>query len=237
MTPSLKKRFWKTVTVADSDNGFCVLLDGRRINTPAKSTLEVPTEGLAEVIAAEWQAQEGDIDPSTMPMTRRANAAIDKVAVQHLEVAEMLAEYGDSDLLCYRAESPKKLTDRQALAWDPVLAWAAAEFQAPLTVTSGVMHVGQNPQALKYLSEPIFEMPAFILTAFHDLVTLSGSLVLALAAIREFDAIDNIWTLSRVDELWQEELWGPDEEATRMASVKRQDFLDAFRFLCLAKAE
>lgn len=114
-----KKRFWKETTVESVEGGYGVFLDGRAVKTPAKAALVVPTEAMAEAMAAEWDAQEGEIDPNTMPVTRSANAAIDKVAVQHTEVADMLAEYGGSDLLCYRATSPEELIARQAEGWDP----------------------------------------------------------------------------------------------------------------------
>ena len=147
-----KKRFWSETTVAEAEGGYTILLDGRGVKTPAKAALTVPTRGMAENIAAEWEAQDGEVDPTGMYWTKSANAAIDKVAVQHGEVADMLAEYGGSDLLCYRATSPEALVLRQAESWDPVLEWAAATFDARLAPVSGVMHVAQDAQALARLS-------------------------------------------------------------------------------------
>ncbi len=211
-------------------DGFEVLLDGKIIRTPAKTKLCVPTEQLARAIATEWQAQEGEIDPSSMPMTRRANAAIDKVTAQFDEVCNMLCEYGGSDLLCYRAEQPQELAARQAEVWDPLLDWAAAEFNAQLQVTSGVMHLQQDTKTLVRIEEPVRRLAVFPLTAFHDLVVFSGSLIIALAAVRNYVGIDEIWQASRVDEQWQEDLWGKDDEATEASERKEQDFKDAFRF-------
>ena len=126
------KRFWKAARTEEADGGFTVLLDTRTVKTPAKAALVVPTQTMADAIAAEWDAQDEVVDPTKMPFTRSANSAIDKVSVQHAEVAQMLADYGDADLLCYRAERPQGLIDRQAAAWDPLLDWAADALGARL---------------------------------------------------------------------------------------------------------
>jgi len=225
-----QKRFWKQVSVAESDGGFAVELDGRRVKTPAKAPLAVPTRRMADAIAAEWDAQTESVDPGTMPCTRSANAAIDKVTHQHSEVADMLAEYGDSDLLCYRADTPAELTLRQAREWDPALDWAAEALGARLQPRAGVLHQPQDPAALEILRGKVHAMTPFQLAAFHDLVGISGSLVLGFAAALGWRGADEIWQLSRLDERWQEEQWGVDEEAQAAAEVKRQEFLHAKRF-------
>ncbi|MBY6165055.1 ATPase [Pseudooceanicola nitratireducens] len=224
------KRFWKEVAVTAGEAGHSVALDGRRVRTPAKRPLVLPTEAMARMVAAEWDAQVDKVDPSTMPVTRGANAAIDKVALQHAEVVEMLAAYGDSDLLCYRAEAPQELVSRQAEGWDPLLDWAAAEFGGRLQAQTGVMHQPQDAAVLAPMTQAVHQMSPFQLAAFHDLVSLSGSLVLGFAAARNARDIDTLWALSRIDEDWQAEQWGVDEEAAEAAGIKRQSFLDAKRF-------
>jgi len=226
-------RFWTAAAVVPAEGGFTVHLDGRPLRTPLKAALVLPTEGLAREVAAEWQAVEGKVDPSRMPFTRMANSAIDKVAPQFDAVAAMLAEYGGSDLLCYRAEAPEALADRQSRAWDPLVTWAATELSAPLTPTSGVLHRQQDPASLATLTKAVRALSPFQLAAFHDLVALSGSLVLALAVTRgRLDAAE-AWDLSRIDETWQIELWGDDEEAAELTALKRADFLRADRFFGL----
>lgn len=225
-----QKRFWKAVTVAEAAEGFEVELDGRRVKTPAKAPLMVPTREMAEAIAAEWDAQTESVNPNSMPCTRSANAAIDKVTHQHSEVAAMLAEYGDSDLLCYRADSPVELAARQAAEWDPVLDWAEAELGVRLLPRTGVLHQPQEPAVLAVLAEKTRAMSSFQLAAFHDLVGISGSLILGFAAASGWRSAEEIWLLSRLDERWQEEQWGEDEEAQAAAEVKRQEFLHAKRF-------
>lgn len=224
------KRFWKETTVAEVEGGFTVLLDGRNVRTPAKAPLTVPSKDLAEHICAEWDAQEEGIDPETMPYTRGANAAIDKVSVQHAEVADMLAAYGDSDLLCYRADSPRELVDEQAQAWDPILDWISEHFGARLETRAGVMHKSQAPEAIELLTAQVHAFDNFELSAFHDLVALSGSLGLALAVTEGKCSAEEAWALSRIDEEFQIRQWGEDEEATETMELKRGNFLQAANF-------
>lgn len=229
-----KRRFWTEVTVLPgSEGGHAVLLDGRPLHSPAKRALALPSRALAEAVAEEWQAQGAQIDPGAMPLTRAANSALDKVAPQHAAVVQMLAEYGASDLLCYRAEAPEGLVARQTAAWDPWLAWARDTLGAPLVQAQGVMHVPQPQESLDRLAARLAAEDAFRLTALHDLVTLSGSLILGLAvADRALDAAEG-WDLSRIDETWQEEQWGRDDEAHAMAQMRREAFLTAERMLRL----
>ncbi|WP_050605860.1 ATP12 family chaperone protein [Ruegeria sp. 6PALISEP08] len=224
------KRFWKESAVVNSDGGFTVELDGRRVKTPAKQGLILPTRPMAEAVAAEWDAQEKMVDPATMPFTRSANAAIDKVRVQHAEVAEMLADYGDSDLLCYRATHPQELQNRQSAEWDPALNWAESTLSVRLVPVVGVLHQPQSGAALATLRARVRALDAFQLAAFHDLVSLSGSLILGFAAALDWRKPDEIWRISRLDESWQIEQWGHDDEAHEVAETKRAAFLHAKRF-------
>ncbi|MBN9889650.1 ATP12 family chaperone protein [Salipiger abyssi] len=230
------RRFYTDATAAPAEGGFGVFLDGRRVMTPGKSPLVVPTRALAEEIAAEWQAQEEKIDPGAMPFTRTANSAIEKVAPQREAVAQMLAEYGDADLLCYRAEEPEALVQRQAERWDPMLDWAETALGARLEPRTGLMHEAQDAGALETLAARAHLLDPFELAAFHDLVSLSGSLILGFAATGTEHDPEDLWALSRLDESWQEELWGVDEEAREMAAHKRAAFLHAHRFFALCRA-
>ena len=229
------KRFWKTSTVAELGDEWTVLLDGRPVRSPLKTQLVAPTKALADAIAAEWDAQEGEIKPLSMPLTRAANATLDRVIPQKAEVADMLADYGGSDLLCYRADSPVRLAERQAAAWDPLLSWCEDTYGAALKTTAGVLPVAQPEDALSVLSDAVHSCSAWELTALHEFVTLSGSLVIGLAVISGHRDAADVWTVSRIDELWQEEQWGPDEEATQVAANKKAAFLQAADFLGLIR--
>lgn len=229
------KRFWTEAKPVSLERGFSVQLDGRPVKTPAKAALIVPTLGLAEQIAAEWDAQEKTVDPTTMPFTRSANAAIDKVMIQHAEVADMIADYGDSDLLCYRADSPRELCERQAMAWDPFLEWADKALNARLLPRAGVIHQPQDPRSIENLRRSVHAFDAFELTAIHDLVGLSGSLILGLATARGHESPEAVWEISRIDERWQAEQWGDDDEALEVEERKKTEFLHAANFFRQAK--
>lgn len=225
--------FWTDVTVRADGSLYSVHLDARPLRTPLKAPLALPTEALAQAVAAEWRAQSGVVNPASMPFTRTANSAIDTVVPQFDAVAEMLAAYGGTDLLCYRATGPAALIARQAAAWDPLLEWAAEALHAPLQVTQGIMHVEQPAASLAHLDVAVRALSPFQLAAFHDLVSISGSLILALAVTRgQLDA-EEAWTLSRLDEIWQIEQWGTDEEAAEITVLKRAAFLQADRFFAL----
>lgn len=229
------KRFWKVTDTTPTEQGFGVLLDGRPVRTPAKELLYVPSNALADKIAAEFDAQEDQIDPTTMPFTRTANAAIDKVAIQHAEVADMLADYGDSDLLCYRADAPEELIARQNEQWDPLLDWAVAALGVRLAPRTGVIHKAQDADATYALRKRVHAMTSFELAAFHDLVSISGSLIIGFAATLRHQPAEQLWEISRLDEIWQEEQWGTDEEAQEMAGHKKAAFLHADDFLRLIR--
>lgn len=230
------KRFWKQAQAVPCDGGFTVTLDAKPLRTPAKRPLVLPNREMAEAIAVEWDAQAGLVRPETMPMTRFANSAQEKVAPQMRAVADHLASYAETDLLCYRATGPDSLIRRQAEAWDPWLDWAAETLGAPLVRAQGVMPVPQPPESLARLRAVPDGFSPFQLAAFHDLVGLGGSYVLALAVIAGKLPAEQAFELSRIDEIWQAELWGQDETAAEQAEAKRAAFLAASAFWQLATA-
>lgn len=224
------KRFYKDATVEAEDGGFAVRLDGRPVRTPGKRAIVMPTQEMAEAVASEWRAQEDRIDPTTMPWLRSVNSAIDKVAFQRSDVIDHLIGYAGTDLLCYRADGPDELIARQATTWDPILDWMRQRYDVAYRVTTGVMPVEQASQTTARLKGAMEPMTEFHLTGFHDLVGLSGSYALALAAIEDALPIEDLWAASRIDEDWQIEQWGEDEEAAQAAAVKRAAFVHAHRF-------
>ena len=224
------KRFWKNVTVEEDGDGYAVRLDGRPVNSPGKSQLILPSREMAEQVAAEWDAQIEVIDPRVMPWTRSANSALDKVSPQLTEVADHLAEYAGTDMVSYRATHPEELISRQMSVWDPLMQKVDATYGAKLETTSGVMPISQPKEALMRLRAAMDGMTAFALTGFHDLVTIPGSFVIALAAVNEWETLDDLWQAARLDELWQIEQWGVDEEAEALAERKRGEFFHAAAF-------
>lgn len=221
------KRFWTDVTVADR----AVALDGRPVRTPGRAPLVLATDALAGLVAAEWRGVGETLDPREMPLTGLANAAIDRVAPDPARFAADLARYGESDLLCYRADAPDDLVERQAAAWDPPLDWARRRYDVHFTVASGVMHQAQPPATIARLREAVTAQDAWTLAALSPVVTLTGSLVLALALVERAMARDAIWAAATVDEAWQAERWGVDPLAAEAAADRRRAFDAAAAFL------
>lgn len=221
------RRFWTDVAVESDTDGFTIRLDDRQLRTPAQALLRVPTLALAEAIAAEWRAIEDIVRPETLPFTRAANVAIDRVAPAPDPVIDMLAAYGETDLICYRAAEPEALRLRQSEAWDPLLHWSAEALGAPLRPVTGLMPQDQPAASVAALRAEVARHGPLGLTALHDLVTLSGSLVIGLAVALDARAPGEAWALSRVDEMWQAEAWGEDDEAIEAAALRATAFLRA----------
>lgn len=227
------KRFWKQAEARACEGGYAVFLDARAVKTPAKAAFVVPTLAMAHACAEEWDAQSGVIKPEAMPMTRYANSAIDKVAFQHAEVVDIVAAYGATDLLCYRAHGPEALIARQATDWNLHLDWTASDLAAPLHVTTGVIPIAQPAASIAALRALTAALTPFQLAAFHDLVSITGSLVLALCLVRGRMTPDQAFASSRIDEHWQAELWGKDEDAEALEAVKKAAVWQAYRFFGL----
>ena len=224
------KRFWKDVAI-DADR--VVTLDGKPVRTPGRRPLALPTDALAEAVAEEWRAVGETIDPRTMPLTGLANAATDPIANDPAQFAARLAAYGESDLLCYRADGPPLLVERQAAAWDPLLAWARGRYDVTFAVTEGVMHVAQPDATIARLHEAVAAYDDFRLAGLSPVVTLTGSLVIGLALIEgEIDA-DAAWAAAGIDEDWSVEMWGEDWQATQLRELKRKEFGVGVAFLGL----
>lgn len=228
------KRFWSTVSVEAGPEGFSIRLDDRPVRTPAKRALVLPTQAVARHVAAEWEAQEEQVDSATMPWTRSANSAIDKVATQRREVMDHLAGYAGTDLLSYRAAEPFELVLLQRKTWDPLLDWLASRHGVRFEVTQGVMPVEQDPACVSRLARSMESMSIFQLTGFQDLVALSGSFVIALAVADGSFPAQDLWAASRLDENWQVKQWGEDVEAAEEAVRKMRAFLHAAELFRLA---
>jgi chaperone required for assembly of F1-ATPase len=225
------KRFYRETGVAAADGGYNVTLDGRAVRTPAKAPLTLPTRALAAAIAAEWDAQDSEIKPATMPLTQLASTAIDRVRPRREGVIDEIATYAETDLLCYRADSPVELAARQAKEWQPMLDWAAGQFDAALTVTEGVMPVSQPAGAVQALRMTVAECDEFVLSALYTLTVVSGSLVLALAVRDSAMDPEAAFDASHLDAEWQASLWGRDPQAESRRERSRAEIISAAAFL------
>ena len=225
------KRFWKEVAVRQTEQGWTIELDGGAVKTPAREALEVHTRPLADAIAEEWRNVGERIDPRAMPLTGLANAAIDRVAPDPQAFAANLARYAEADLFCYRAEGPQALIGRQEAEWDALLSWARRRFDVDFGTTSGITHVHQPPATVERLSHEVAALDAFYLAGLSPLVTISGSLVAALAVFHKAKSPEEAWAAVTVDDDWQREQWGSDAEAEVALEGRRRDFMAAARFL------
>jgi chaperone required for assembly of F1-ATPase len=229
------KRAYQKAASTRLEGGFGVTLDGKPLSTPMQRPIAVPTRALAEAIAAEWQEQGEEVRPCSMPLTQLAATALDRVADRREEVIGELAAYGPTDLLCYRTDQSVELARRQALSWQPVLDWFALRFDAPLTVTLGVIPKAQSPAALAALRTAVAQRDFWELSALALATHAAGSIVLALAlAEGQIDAA-GVWSLSLMDELFQAEQWGDDPQASARRQSIQQDLLSAERFLKLLR--
>jgi len=223
------KRFWHTVSI---DSG-AILLDERPVRTPGRAPLVLPTPALAEAIAEEWRAVGEVIDPRAMPLTGLANAAIDVIAPDPARFAAGLAAYAESDLLCYRAEAPVELVARQAAAWDPLLDWARARYDVRFEIAGGIVFRPQPPETIARMGAVVAALAPFVLAALSPVVTITGSLVAALALIEGAASPEAVWAAARVDEAWQAEQWGEDDLAIAATTARRREFDAATQLLAL----
>jgi len=232
------KRFYDKASVERRDDGgFGILLDGRPVRTPTRAFLALPNAALAEAVAREWTEQGEEIDPASMAMTGFANAAIDQIAPDPAAFAATVSVYGESDLLCYRADGPAELVERHAAQWQPLLDWAAARFDVRFAVTHGVRHIAQPEATLARLREDVAARSPFLLAPLSSLVGLSGSLVIGLAAVEGPFDLSRLWQAAELDELWQAEQWGDDDEALLRRARRHGDFTRAAHFAALVRQE
>ncbi|MFC5990511.1 ATP12 family chaperone protein [Limoniibacter endophyticus] len=231
MRAPLPKRFYKETSVARDEAGlYRVLLDGKPLRTPTKNLLALPSEAAAILVAEEFDAQKKEIDPSTMPVTRIVNSAIDGVSADVDGVVADLVRFSETDLLCYRAEGPDGLAVAQAKAWQPVLDWAAKALGAKLLVVEGIMHVAQPRETIAAIAAEINSLrDPFLLSCVHVMTTLTGSVMLGLAVANGRLSADEAFEAAHVDEDWNIRLWGEDAEAAERRAYKKGEMLAAAR--------
>jgi chaperone required for assembly of F1-ATPase len=233
---SLSKRFYKEVAIKDEGQGAALLLDGKKVRTPAKAPLLLPTKALAEAVAEEWRSQGERIDPATMPLTKLANSVIDGVVGREAAVADDIVKHAGSDLLCYRAAGPQGLVQAQTAHWDPVIAWAKTALDAPFRLAEGIVHVAQPVSSLNGIRSKLESVDPFSLAALHVMTQLTGSALLALAVALKRLTPEEAWQAAHVDEDWQIAQWGEDAEARARRDARHRDFAAAAKALELVQS-
>jgi len=230
------KRFYKKAEVATTPDGFSVTLDGRAVKTPAGSLLTLCSEALAAAVAEEWLAQDGTIKPHTMPLMQLAATALDRVGPQRGAMVDQALSYASTDLVCYRAEAPPDLVKRQQAAWQPLVDWTGKACGVRLEVTSGIIPLSQPAATLDKLRDLLADWSDSELTALVAAMLTCGSLVIALALVRGRVDADTAFELSQLDESYQIERWGDDEEAAQRRRNLREEIRSAAAFLALARS-
>ena len=218
-----RKRFYTQAGFNETPDGFAITLDGKTVRTPSRKPLTAPERSLAEAIVAEWEAQQDNINPTTMPLTRLANSVIDAVGDSVAAVTDDIAKYFGTDLLFYRAGHPQELVAREAAAWDPVLSWAAEDLGAHFILAEGIIHVQQPARAIAAARATLPRDP-WVVAALHLVTTITGSALLAVALLRGRLDADQVWSAAHVDEDWNVERWGLDEEVALRRAAKQVDF-------------
>lgn len=229
------KRVYREVRVAPAGDGWGILLDARALQTPARAPLWLPRRGLAEAIADEWDAQTEAVVPATMPLMQLAATAIDHTTARPGPVVDEVVGYAETDLVCYRAERPPELVARQSTAWQPLVDWVTLRFDAPLVVTTGIVPKTQPTAAIAAIRAAVKSLDPFRLTALHSATTACGSVAIGLAlAERHLDA-RGAWQASLLEETFQIETWGEDDEAAARRAALKRDIEATARFLELLR--
>jgi chaperone required for assembly of F1-ATPase len=229
------KRFYKDAEAVRTDDGFSVTLDGKRLRTPANAPLVLPTVALAEALAAEWQAQAGEIRPLAMPLMRLVSTAIDRVAPQRDAVVAEIVAYAGSDLVCYRVCEPAALVARQQALWQPLVAWMRERYDVALALTTGIVPLRQAERVVGALRAVVESHPTMELTGLHALTTAAGSLVVGLAALEGRLDPAGVWAAAQLEEDFQIEQWGEPPEAQRRRQALREDIEASCRFVALLR--
>lgn len=217
------RRFYKIVSIARDAEDFDIRLDEKPLRTPARNPLRLPTTALAEAVAAEWDRQGEKIAPAGMHLTQLVYTARDRVAPDRAAVVDAAVGYAETDLLCYRAEHPQSLVERQHRAWQPLLDWCAVAYDAPLAVTKGIAPVAQPEDSIASLRRAVEAQDDLRLIALQTATSLLGSLVLALALLDRRIGWEEAMAASTLDEDFQIERWGEDAEAAKRRAALREE--------------
>jgi chaperone required for assembly of F1-ATPase len=231
------RKFYSTVAVAPSSSGFVIELDGRIPRTPGGGELAMPVRELAEMVATEWMAQGDFIAFAEMPATRLVNTVLDGLPGARAKTEASIVQYAGSDLVCYLAEGPASLVRRQREVWGPLLDWAREDLGLDFVQTVGIIHQAQSRQTLARVGEIAARTDDFTLTGLAFAASLFGSAVVALALRQGHLDGASALAASRVEEDFQEERWGVDEESAGRTRLLLRDALVLERWFSILRQD
>jgi chaperone required for assembly of F1-ATPase len=224
------KRFYETVTITEKENFFTIELDGRTVKTPDKVTLKIPTREIAEKIKTEWDAQEKEIDTFSMLYTKLANTATDRVDTRREALIDELCNYAGNDQICYRADFPSDLVRLQDKIWNPLVKWMKSEHDVTLKVTNGIMPIEQDKSEIAKIRSLIEALDSYSLTCFYGMTTVTGSITIALHMIADKIGLNEAWAAGHLDENYQSDQWGIDDEAELRKDELKKELECSFEF-------
>jgi chaperone required for assembly of F1-ATPase len=224
------KRFWKGVAVQQTEDGWQVALDGRRVRTQGGAPQIAPTRALGELLASEWAAQGDQVDPAAFPIRDMADYAIDRVAPDRGAAVARILRFAETDTLCYRADPDEPLWKRQQAVWEPIVAAFEGREGVRLERVCGIVHKPQPPATLAALRARLEALDPFMLAALETMTSLSASLCVGLSALEPDVDAEALWDAAELEETWQAELWGVEAEAEARRQKRRTDFRRAVAF-------
>lgn len=227
------KRFYREVSVEQLEQGFAVRLDTRAIKTPIGAQQIVPSRALAEALAAEWAAQGEELDLSLFRFRDLADYALDIIGTERDTALSKMLAFAETDTLCYRADPDEALYRRQQEIWEPLLTEFETREGIRLERVSGIMHRPQSAETLEILHKRLAALDDFTLAGLQTVTSLAASLSIGLLALETNAQADPLWAAANLEELWQAELWGQDDEAEARLAKRRAEFGHGFEFFRL----
>ena len=210
------KKFWKKVSMKKiSSNSFQIMLDERILKTPLKRELVIPNLNLTKEIIKEWDQDSKNINTESMIFYGLISTSLDKIKDNRTLYINDVLDYIDTDLVCYRAENPKELVELQKKKWDPIILLIEKYIDTKVQVFQGILPKKQHVTVHSKLNNLINQLDNFEISALHRITNITGSIFLSLCVLKKDISKNEIFELSFLDELWQAENWGYDEETSQ----------------------
>lgn len=216
------KRFYSEVTYDKTEEGYRILLDGRPVKTPSKKELLAPTIKIAQAVTEEWQAQTDVINPQTMPLTQILNTKQDRIGKERKAIEIYVMKYLHSDLLCYRADFPPKLVQKQMQLWQPWLDWFERKYGSALLITNGLKALQQDQTTFQKIEAEVRALDDLKFTLFQLVVSVSGSIVIGLAFIHGAVTPEEIFEVTFLEEHFKDGIYNAEKYGQDPSQEKQQ---------------
>jgi chaperone required for assembly of F1-ATPase len=210
------KKFWKTVEVSElTTNSYQILLDKKILKTPMQNDLIFTNYRISYETSLEWDINSEVLDTDEMIFFGIFSTAIDRIVNDRFLYINEIMKFVDTDLICYKADKPDELVELQNKHWDPILLIIKNYIDEEIKVFTGIMPGKQNIQVHNKIKKLIHNFSNIELSILHRLTNIIGSIFISLCVIKGDILKKNICQLCFLDELWQAENWGVEEEAAK----------------------